>query len=111
MTSMMKRSAKHFVLIKAAREIRKEIEKAGLDNLKILAKAGKSLVGTYLQGCSSQEKARYRRGLNALLSMDISLDMLLDEVVRQMPEIASEVKGKAAYKQTEKKELEAFLKG
>lgn len=111
MTSMMKRSAKHFVLIKAAREIRKEIEKAGLDNLKILAKAGKSIVGTYLQGCSAPEKARYRRDLNALLSMDISLDMLLDEVVRQMPEIASEVKGKEAYKQTEKKELEAFLKG
>ncbi|GAI68515.1 unnamed protein product, partial [marine sediment metagenome] len=55
--SLMQRSAKHYVLIKAARQIRQEIEKAGLENLKILADAGKSIVGTYLQGCSPQEKA------------------------------------------------------
>ncbi|GAH67574.1 unnamed protein product [marine sediment metagenome] len=111
MTSIMKRSAKHFVLIKAAREIRKEIEKAGLDNLKVLAKAEKSIVGTYLQGCSPEEKARYRRDLNSVLSMGITLDMLLDEVLRQMPELAPEVKGKDAYRQAEKKELESFLRG
>jgi putative N-acetylmannosamine-6-phosphate epimerase len=64
--SFMQRSAKYFLVIKAAREIKKEIEKAGLDDLKILAEAGISIVGTYLQGCSEQQKAQYKHDLNAL---------------------------------------------
>ncbi|GAI91792.1 unnamed protein product, partial [marine sediment metagenome] len=52
MTSYMARTAKYFLTIKAARELKKEIEQAGLDNLIILADAGKSIVGTYLNGCS-----------------------------------------------------------
>ncbi len=111
MTSFMKRSVRHFFAIKAAKEIRKEILKAGLDNLKVLAKAGKSIVGTYFQGCSPEEKAMHRRDLNTVLSMGISLDMLLDEVIRQMPELASEIEGKDAYKQSEVKEIESFLRG
>ena len=79
MTSFMQRSVKHFLLIKAAREIRQEIEKAGLDNLKTLADAGISIIGTYLNGCSPSEKARHKRDLNALLQMGVSADMLLDE--------------------------------
>jgi len=50
MTIFSARVAQHFLTIKAARQIRQEIEKAGLDNLKILADAGKSIVGTYLNG-------------------------------------------------------------
>ncbi|GAH74223.1 unnamed protein product, partial [marine sediment metagenome] len=67
--SFMQRSARHFLVIKAAKEFKKEIEKAGLDNLKILAEKGISIVGTYLNGCSPQEKATYRRDLNALFQM------------------------------------------
>ena len=110
MTSFMARSAKHFVLIKAARQIRQEIEKAGLDNLKFLAEAGKSIVGTYLQGCSPQEKAAYRRDLNALLQMEITIDEVLEEVTRQMPEIAPIIESKQGYKETELRELQRFLK-
>jgi len=109
MTSFMKRSAKHFLVIKAAREIKQEIEKAGLDNLKILADAGHSIVGTYLNGCSPQEKARYKRDLNALLQMDVTPDMLLDEVARQLPELARIMHGGKAYKENEIKKLELFL--
>ncbi|GAI62882.1 unnamed protein product [marine sediment metagenome] len=110
MTSFMARSTRHFFAIKAARQIRQEIEKAGLDNLKILANAGKSVVGTYLQGCSPQEKAAYRRDLNALLQMGITVEMVLEEVARQMPELAPIMESKQDYKETELRELERFLK-
>ena len=40
MTSFSGRVAKHFLVINAAKEFKKEIEKAGLDNLKILADNG-----------------------------------------------------------------------
>ncbi len=109
MSDFMARSARHFILIKAARQIRQEIEKAGLDNLKVLANAGRSIVGTYLNGCSPQEKATYRRELNALLQMGVTADMLLEEIVRQMPELAPVMEGKEGYKQTEIKKLELFL--
>ncbi|MBA7619439.1 hypothetical protein ES703_26778 [subsurface metagenome] len=110
MTNFSARTAKHFVLIKAARQIKQEIEKAGLDNLKTLAEKGISIVHTYFNGCSPQEQATYRRDLNALLQMGVTLDMLLTEVARQMPEIAPEMEGKDNYKQAEIRNLEAFLR-
>lgn len=110
MKDFMARSARHFVLIKAARQIRQELEKAGFDNLKALANAGISIVGTYLQGCSPQEKATYRRDLNTLLQMGVTADMLLDEIAGQMPELAPIIKSKQDYKKSEIQKLEAFLK-
>lgn len=104
------RVAHHFLVIKAARELRQEIEKAGLDNLKILAEAGRSIVGTYLQGCSPQEKKRRKQELNALLGMGVTLDMLLDEVTKQMPELAPIIESKQDYKKSEIENLERFLK-
>ena len=110
MTSFMQRSAKHFLTIKAAREIKQEIEKAGLDNLKTLADAGRSIIGTYLQGCSAEEKAKHKRTLNVLLQMGVTPDMLLEEVIKQMPEIAPELEGKEGYKISEIRNLYSFLK-
>jgi len=110
MTSYMTLTARKFLTIKAARQIKERIEKAGLDNLKILAENGRSIVGTYLNNCSPQEKTSYRRDLNALLQMGVTADMLLDEVTRQMPEIAPIIKSKQDYKETEVRELERFLK-
>lgn len=108
--TFMQRSAKHFLTIKAAREFRKEIEKAGLDNLKILADADVSIVGTYLNGCPPDEKARIRRDLGALLQMGVTPDMILEEVARQMPELAPIMEGKEDYKKSEIEELTLFLK-
>lgn len=110
MTNLMQRSAKHFMVIKAARELRQEIEKAGLDNLKILVEAGRSIVGTYLQGCAPQEKKRRKQELNALLQMGVTPDMLLEEVARQMPELAPIMEGKEGYKRSEIQNLERFMK-
>ena len=78
--------------------------------LKMLAEKGISIVGTYLNGCSPEEKASYRRDLNALLQMGVTADMLLDEVTRQMPEIAPIIKSKQGYKEKEVRELKRFLK-
>jgi len=110
MTGFMKRSAKHFLTIKAARQIKQEIEKAGLDNLKMLADAGTSIMGTYLQGCSPQEKATYRRDLNTLLQMGVTPAILLMELARQMPEIAPIMEGMEGYKESEIQNVMAFLK-
>jgi len=110
MSDFMARSGRHFILRKAARQIRQEIEKAGLDNLKVLANAGISIVGTYLNGCSPQEKATYRRDLNALLQMGVTADMLLEEIARQMPLLAPIIVGKEGYKRGEIEKLTLFLK-
>jgi len=110
MTSFTARTAKHWVVIKAVRQIKQEIEKAGLDNLKILAENGRSIVGTYLNGCSPKEKATYRRDLNALMQMGVTPDMLLDEVVRQLPELQPIMEGRNNYKRSEIQNLDRFLK-
>lgn len=110
MTTLKARIARKFLVIKAAREFKKEIEKAGLDNLKILADKGISIVGTYLRGCSPQEKAGYRHDLNVLLQMGVSVDMILDEVARQMPELAPIMKDRASYRKSEIEEVWSFLK-
>lgn len=105
------RVAQHFIVIKAARQFKQEIEKAGLDNLKILAEASVSIVGTYLNGCSPQERAIYRRDLNTLLQMGVTPDMLLTELARQMPELSPVMQGREDYRKTELQKLEEFLKG
>lgn len=110
MTSFMRRSARQFMLIRAAREIRQEIEKAGLDNLKALADTGQSIVGTYLNGCSPQEKARVKRDFNTLLQMEITIEMVLDEVTRQNPDLGLIMEAKEDYKKTETQNLQRFLK-
>ena len=110
MSTFMSRSARNFMTIKAARQIRQEIEKAGLDNLKVLAEAGKSIVATYLNGCSPKEKATYKRDLNALLGMGVTPDMLLDEIAKQMPELALMMESKQGYKRSEIQNIEQFLK-
>lgn len=110
MTTFMERSVRHFLAIKAAKEFKKEIEQAGLDNLLILADAGQSIIGTYLNGCSAQEKARHRRDLNALLQMGVTADMLLDEIAGQMPELALIMEGRDEYKKTEIEKLTSFVK-
>lgn len=108
--SFMARSAKYFVTTKAAKQIIKEIEKAGVDNLKILADKGISIVGTYLNGCAPKEKAAYRRDLTALLQMGITAEMLLDEVARLWPDLAAIMKERENYKESEIANLISFLR-
>ena len=110
MTSFSGRVAQHFVVIKAARQFKQEIEKAGLDNLKILAEAGVSIVGTYLNGCSPQEKKRHKQELTMLLQMGVTPDMLLEELAKQMPDLAPIIESKQGYRKSELQNLERFLR-
>jgi len=105
------RAARHLLTIKAAKEIKKEIEKAGMDNLKVLAERGVSIVGTYLQALSPKEKEEYRRSFNSLLAMGITPEMVLDEVARQMPELSPIMKEKDGYRKAELEKVSQFLKG
>ena len=111
MINFTARAARHLLVIKAAREIRKEIEKAGLANLKVLAEKGVSIVGTYLQALSQKEKEEYRRNFNNLLAMGITPEMVLDEVALQMPEISPIMKSKEGYRKAEIQKVREFLKG
>ena len=108
--SFMARTAKHFLVIRAARLFRQELEKAGLDNLKILADAGISIVGTYLDYCSAEEKAQIKRDLGTLLQMEVTPDMVFEELIRQMPELAPILEEKEGYKKAEVEKLISFLK-
>jgi len=111
MIGFTQRAARHLLVIKAAKEIKKEIEKAGKENLKILAERGVSIIATYLQGCSPKEQAEHRRNFNSLLAMGITPEMVLDEVSRQMPEISPIMKGKEGYRKAELQKVSQFLKG
>ena len=106
----MERSAKHFLAEKAAREISKEVLQAGVENLKALAESGRSVIGTYLSGCSEERKKSLRQDYNALLKMGVTLDMILDKVARQIPEIEPIMKGMDSYRKTEIEGVTAFLK-
>ncbi|KKN34648.1 hypothetical protein LCGC14_0791640 [marine sediment metagenome] len=109
--SFMERSARHFLMIKAAREFKQELEKAGMDNLKTLAEAGISIVGTYLDGTSPQEKGRVSQDLNALLQMGVTPNMILTDVARQMPELKLIMEQRQGYTMAEVRKLEQFMKG
>ncbi|GAI49856.1 unnamed protein product, partial [marine sediment metagenome] len=93
MTSLLNRTARHFLTIKAARQLKDAFEKAGLDNLKVLADAGKSIVGIYLEGCSPEEQKRLRRDDNTLRQLGVTPEMVLTELARLMPELQTIMEG------------------
>ena len=109
MTTFSQKVERKFLVKTAAKEIKKEIEQAGLDTLKELADLNISIVQTYLKSRSAQQRVRLQRDLNALMQRGVTPDMLLAEVVRQMPEIAPPMQGKDDYRRTEIQSLERFL--
>ncbi|GAI66970.1 unnamed protein product [marine sediment metagenome] len=110
MTTFSQKVERKFLVKTAAKEIKKEIEQAGLDKLKELADLDISIVEIYLKSRSTQQEAKLRWQLNALLGMGVTFDMLLEEVARQMPELAPIMGGREGYKQSEIQNLERFLK-
>lgn len=114
--SFMERSAKHFVTVRAARQIKEELEKAGdtredaLNNLKAIADAGESILGIYLRGCSPEERKRWRRDGNALRLLGVTPEMVLEELALQIKELGSIMERKKDYKKNELRNFEQFLK-
>lgn len=111
MMNLTSRAARNFMVIRAAKGFKKDIEQAGVENLKVLAESDISIVGTYLNGCSPQKKAELRRDLSTLLSFGITIDMVLDELARQMPGLAPLMQGREPYRKSEIQKVEQFLRG
>lgn len=109
MTTFSKTLMRKVLIKNAAKEIKKEIEQAGLGKLKELADLDISIIEVYLKSRSTQQKAKYRRDLNVLIQMGVTPEMLLDEISRQMPELAPVIKSKPDYKKSELQHLEHFL--
>lgn len=110
MTSLNERITRKILVKTAAKEIKKEMEQAGLDKFKELADLGISIVGTYLKSRSPQQKVNLHQKFNVLLGMGVTTDMLLEEVARQMPELAPVMQGREAYRKAEIQKLDQFLK-
>lgn len=108
--SFAERTAKRFVAIKAARQLKEEIDKAGLDNLKALAAAGKSILGIYLKGCSPEEKKRLRRDGKALGLLGVTPEMVLTQLAGQKDELSSIMKKNKDYWKNELQNFERFLR-
>jgi len=103
-------TAKKFAIKQAAREISKEIQKAGLDTLLKLGNAGVSIVSTYLNGCSPQKQAIHRNDIKNLLKMGITFEEVLDEVAKQIPQLAPIIQNQE-YKRQELQKVTEFLAG
>ena len=103
--------ARNILIIKAARQVKNEIEKATTDVLETLAKNGTSIVSTYLDGCSAREKEGYRRDFNLLLQWGVKPEDFLEEVIRQIPVSAPIIEGNKVYKDMEVQSFISFLKG
>ena len=104
--SLLESTARHFMAKKAAREIKAEMEKIGLDNLRVLAEAGYDIANTYLKGCSAEGIAKSKQKFNYLLQMGVTADMIIAELTRQMPELVPIMEGSGDYI---KKELEKLI--
>ena len=108
--SLIESTARFFMAVKAAREIRKQIELLGLDTLKNLVENETSIVESYLGACSAEDKAKVREMLSRLSEMGITPEMVWTETTRKIPEIAPIMEGKQAYIQSELQKLDIFLK-
>jgi len=104
--SFLESTARHFVILRAVREIKAEIEKMGLDNLKVLAEAGYAIADTYLKACSAEGIAKSKQKFQQLLQMGITADMIITELTRQMPELVVIMEEREGYI---KKELEKLI--
>jgi hypothetical protein len=63
-----------------------------------------------LDGCSPSEKVQIKRDLGGLLQMGVTSDMVFEELVKQMPELAPIIEKKGGYKKTEVEKLLSFLR-
>ena len=111
MASFTQRVALNLIIVKAARAIKAEIEKAGIDTLTVLVEKGISIVGTYLQALSTQDKEKYRRYIRDFLKMGVTVDSVLNEMYRQLPGLGDIMKKNTDYMKNELQKVQEFLEG
>jgi len=108
---IMQSTAKYFILIRAAQDIVNKAKEIGVDNIKTLVDAGRSITDIYLESCSPEKKVQKKREAHTLLEAGITPEELWKEVIRRMPELEPIMKGKDDYIRAEMKKIEAFIKG
>jgi len=111
MRDILRSTARYFVLIRAVTDIKNKAKEIGIDNVKTLVEAGRSITEIYLNDCPPDKKAQKRREANALLEMGITPEEIWKELIRQMPELVPIIEGKDDYVKSEMKKIEAFVKG
>lgn len=111
MRDILQSTARNFLLITAAKDIKNKARQIGIDNIKTLVEDGRSITEIYLKDCSPDKKIQKKREANALLEMGITPEELWKELIRQMPELAPIIEGKDDYIKSEMKKIEAFVKG
>ena len=109
--SLLQSTARYFVLITAAKDIKNKAREIGIDKIKTLVEAGRSITDIYLESISADKKIEKKRQANALVKMGITPEELWGEVIRQIPELAPIIEGKDEYIKSEMKKIEAFIKG
>ncbi len=111
MRDIIQSTARYFVLIRAVTDIKDRARKIGIDNIKTLVEAGRSITEIYLEDSSPDKKMQKRREANALIEMGITPEEIWEELIRQMPELKPIIEGKDDYIKNEMKKIEAFVKG
>ena len=109
--SILQSTGRYFVLIRAATDIKNKAKEIGIDDIKTLVEAGRSITEVYLESCSPDKKVQKRREAHMLLEVGITPEELWEELIRQMPELAPIIEGKDDYIKSEMKKIEAFVKG
>ena len=109
--NILQSTVRYFWLIRAATDIVNKAKQIGIDDIKTLVDAGRSITEVYLESCSPDKKVEKRREASMLLEMGITPEELWKEVLRRLPELEPIIKGKDDYIQAEMKKIEAFVKG
>jgi hypothetical protein len=109
--SFTARVARNLMAIKASKALKEEIEKAGVDTLTTLADKGISIVGTYLEGLSPQDKEKYRRHIRDIQNMGVTMEAVLNELYGQIPELGDIMKKNTDYVKAELQKVQEFLEG
>lgn len=111
MRNILQNTARYFVLIRAVADIKSKTREIGIDNIKTLVEADRSITEIYLEGISVDQKAQKRREANTLLEMGITPEEIWEELIRQMPELKPIIEGRDDYIKSEMEKIEAFVKG
>ena len=109
--SILQSTVRYFVLMKAATDIVNKAKQIGIDDIKTLVDAGRSITEIYLESCSPEKKVQKRREAHMLLEVGVTPEELWKEVIRRLPELEPIIEGKDDYIRAEMKKIEEFGKG
>ena len=108
--AILRSTARYFVLIRAAQDVVNKAREIGIDDIRTLVEAGRSITEIYASSISDAKKVQKRREANTLVEMGITAAEVWQEVLRRMPELGPIVEGKDDYIKSEMQKIEQFVK-